>query len=297
MSGARKLRAYPKCAPWCRRAVGNELTFAERPTRGYNCLEITFAICRNHIMPIHDWTRVPAGLFHHFHQDWTIELTRALNRGCLPKGVAALVEQRLGPREGDVLAIETRAIRPAPAEGGVATAPPPVARIVRRTESGFFSDRANRVVIKHHLGRIIAVIEVVSPGNKDSRASLREFVEKTVDFLRAGIHVLVIDLFPPTARDPSGIHKEIWDEFVEETFAFPPGKDRIVASYKSGAERVAYIEPLAVDDELPDMALFLSSELHIATPLESTYRTAWEASPLELRTAVETGLLPDADDV
>jgi hypothetical protein len=31
-------------------------------------------------MPIHDWTRVPVGLFHHFHQDWTIEIARDLNR-------------------------------------------------------------------------------------------------------------------------------------------------------------------------------------------------------------------------
>jgi hypothetical protein len=40
-----------------------------------------------------------------------------------------------------------------------------------------------RIVVKHDLGRIIAVIEIVSPGNKDSRAALRDFVEKTVDFL------------------------------------------------------------------------------------------------------------------
>ncbi len=36
-------------------------------------------------MPIHDWTRVPAGLFHHFHQDWSIEIARTLNRGRLPR--------------------------------------------------------------------------------------------------------------------------------------------------------------------------------------------------------------------
>ena len=35
-------------------------------------------------MPIHDWTRVDAGLFHDFHQDWTIELSRSLNAGLLP---------------------------------------------------------------------------------------------------------------------------------------------------------------------------------------------------------------------
>lgn len=246
-------------------------------------------------MPIHDWTRVPAGLFHHFHQDWTVEIARALNRGRLPMGIAALVEQRLGPREADVLTIEGRAIQPHYEQGGIATVPPPAARIVRRTESGSFSDRANRVVVKHHLGRIIAVIEVVSPANKDGRASLRDFVENTVDFLRSGIHVMVVDLFPPTSRDPFGIHKAIWDEFVDEPFAFPQGKDRIVVSYKAGVERVAYIEPLALGDALPEMALFLSSEFHVATPMESSYATAWEASPQELRAAVETGFVPQSE--
>ena len=62
-------------------------------------------------MPIHDWTKVPAGLFHHFHQDWSIEIARTLNRGRLPQGVSALVEQRAGPREADVLAIESKAAR------------------------------------------------------------------------------------------------------------------------------------------------------------------------------------------
>lgn len=58
-------------------------------------------------MPIHDWTRLPGGLFHHFHQDWSIEIARELNRGRLPRGLSALVEQRSGPREADVLTIES----------------------------------------------------------------------------------------------------------------------------------------------------------------------------------------------
>ena len=45
-------------------------------------------------MPIHDWTRVDAGLFHDFHQDWTIELRRSLNAGRLPPGFVALAVNR-----------------------------------------------------------------------------------------------------------------------------------------------------------------------------------------------------------
>jgi hypothetical protein len=250
-------------------------------------------------MPIHNWARVPSGLFHDFHQSWSIRMKDALNAGRLPKGLAALVEQRAGPRESDVLSIETRA-RTLGAEGnwgeGVVTAERPATRIVRRTTKAFYAERANRVVVRHHLGRIVAVIEIVSPGNKDGRAALRDFVEKTIDLLRAGIHVLIIDLFPPTPRDPFGIHKAIWDEIEEEDFALPEGKDRILASYAAGeGERSAYVETVGVGNELPDMPLFLTDGLHIRVPLEPTYGATWDACPEEMRLAVETGMMPEPD--
>ena len=166
---------------------------------------------------------------------------------------------------------------------------------MRRAAKQPYASRANRVVVRHHLGRIVAVIEIVSPGNKDGRAALRDFVEKTIGFLRAGIHVLIVDLFPPTPRDPFGIHKAVWDEIEEEDFTFPAGKDRTVVSYQAGSECVAYIEPLAVGDELPDMALFLAGDLHVMTPLQATYQAAWAAGPEALRVAVETGVVPDPD--
>jgi hypothetical protein len=247
-------------------------------------------------MPMHDWTRVPAGLFHHFHQSWSIRIADALNAGVLPRGLAALVEQRAGLREPDVLAIEGReAIGRSEIEhdGGVTIADRPSTRIVRRSTRAIYSGRANRIVVRHHLGRIVAVMEIISPGNKDSRAALRDLVEKTLDFLRSGIHVLIIDLFPPTPRDPSGIHKAIWDEIEEEDFRLPAGKDRIFVSYETGRERVAYIEPVGVGDVLPEMPLVLDHALHVQVPLESTYQATWNALPEEMRRAVESGELPD----
>ena len=245
-------------------------------------------------MPLHDWSRVPSGLFHHFHQDWSVELTRSLNRGLLPKGLSALVEQRAGPKEPDVLAIEEYAGRPAiDAGGGLATLERPVTRIIRRTTKQIYATRANRIVVRHHLGRIVAVIEIVSPGNKDSRAALRDFVEKSIDFLQKGIHLLVVDLFPPTAVDPFGIHKAIWDEILLEDFTFPDAKNRTLVSYDAGREKIAYIETVGVGDELPEMPLMLTSDLHVKVPLESTYQTAWQLSPESYRHAVETGEIPD----
>ena len=83
-------------------------------------------------MPLHDWSRIPAGLFHDFHQTWSIQIKLALNAGILPKGLSALVEQRSGSRESDVLAIESLG-RPRSefvTDGGVATLVPPVTRFV-----------------------------------------------------------------------------------------------------------------------------------------------------------------------
>jgi hypothetical protein len=76
---------------------------------------------------------------------------------------------------------------------------------------------------------------------------------------------------------------------------FPPGKDRILVSYEAGATTRAFGEPVGVGECLPDMALFLMRGIHIKVPLEATYQTSWDACPEEMRKAVETGILPEAD--
>jgi hypothetical protein len=245
-------------------------------------------------MPIHDWSPVPSGLFHHFHQDWSVEISRCLNRGRLPKGMSALVEQRAGPKEPDVLAIESipASAKPSKPDGVVSVLERPGARIIRRANRQIYATIANRVVIRHQLGRIVAIIEIVSPGNKDTRAALRDFVEKTIQFLQKGVHVLIIDLFPPSAQDPFGIHKAIWDEIMVEDFAFPDAGDRVVASYDAGEEKIAYVETLGVGDRLPDIPLMLIGDLFVKVPLEESYMTTWELSPEPYRQAIETGEYP-----
>ena len=120
-------------------------------------------------------------------------------------------------------------------------------------------------------------------------------MDKTIALLRAGIHVVIIDLFLPTERDPFGIHKAIWDEIEEEDFVFPAGKDRILVSYETGGVHAAYVEPVGVGDALPDMPLFLPNDLHVTTPLEANYQAEWDASPDELRIAVETRVLASTE--
>ena len=47
-------------------------------------------------MPVHDWTKVDAGIFHDFHTAWVIEIRNILNNGFLPEGYYALAEQHAG---------------------------------------------------------------------------------------------------------------------------------------------------------------------------------------------------------
>ena len=112
-------------------------------------------------------------------------------------------------------------------------------------------------------------------------------VEKSADLLRQGVHLLVIDLFPPGKRDPQGIHKAIWDQIEEEELELPAGKPLTLASYEAGPEYVAYVEFIGVGDELPQMPLFLKPGIYVPSPLEATYQAAWQAVPRRWRRVLE----------
>ena len=141
-------------------------------------------------MPIHDWSRVDAGVFHHFHQTWIIEICNTLNAGRLPPGFFALAEQVLSGPIPDVVTPGRchSPINPSQAAGGVAVADrPPKARFVTSAEVDRYARKANRILIKHPLGAVVAVIEIVSPGNKSSGHAVRSFVRKAEDLLRQGV--------------------------------------------------------------------------------------------------------------
>ena len=239
-------------------------------------------------MPIHDWTRVRANRFHDFHQTWTIALCNALNMDRLPSGYFAVVAQRTRAPEPDVLTFDLTP--PAtPTLGGVAVEEvPPKAQFITHTEAAGYARKANRITVHHPDGDVVAVIEVVSPGNKDSRHAIRAFARKAIEFLQAGVHLLIVDLFPPSRRDPQGIHKVIWDRLHDEPFTLPADKPLTMAAYAAGTKTVAYVQPVAVGDNLPDMPIFLTADRYVPCPLEATYQTAWEQFPAPLKGPLES---------
>jgi hypothetical protein len=243
-------------------------------------------------MAIHDWTRVDVGIFHDFHHEWISTIKRALNAGLLPPDYYALAEQIAGGFGPDVLTPES--IRAEPAQAGddattpgngtgnsvaLATVPPKV-RFTATAEPQAYARKRSRIAIRHSSGdQVVAMLEIVSPGNKGSRHALRSFVAKAVELLDAGIHLLVVDLFPPGPRDPQGIHKAIWSEIVDDDFQLPPDESVTLVAYSAGEVKRAFIEPVTAGATLPDMPLFLEPGRYVPVPLEATYQSAFAAVP------------------
>src|SRR5690348_614933 len=82
---------------------------------------------RRRMMPMHDWTRVPAGIFHAFHHRWISAISDVLNAGILPPEFSALPEQQTAGLGPDVLTLQTKT-NDGSSEDAVATATALVAR-------------------------------------------------------------------------------------------------------------------------------------------------------------------------
>jgi hypothetical protein len=237
-------------------------------------------------MPLHDWSRQPAGNYHAFHNSWIAELQKALNRGLLPPGFMALGEQIAGEFGPDVLTLRTQEAAARPITGGILLAERPPAvrhRYEAPSEALRYAAKRRTVVIRHVSDQaIVAVIEIVSPGNKQSRSAVQTFVEKLSAFLARGVHVMIIDPFPPGVHDRTGLTPLIWEQVCGEALTAEECES-LVASYQAGSPMMAFVEPIPSGSPLPEMPLFLTPEVYVNVPLEATYQAAWEGMPAEIQ--------------
>jgi len=211
---------------------------------------------------MHDWTRVAVGVFHAFHHEWISEISRALNQGLLPADHYALPEQIAAGIGLDVLTLQG-------------------------DEAAFYRRRKSSVVVRHSSGdRVVAMIEIVSPGNKSNQQDFRAFVDKACELLERRIHLLIIDPFPPGPRDPHGVHAAIWAQIEDHSYQPPAGQPLTLVAYECDLMTRAYIEPTAVGQSLPAMPLFLEPNGCIKIPLEESYTTAFAALPKRWRSVL-----------
>jgi hypothetical protein len=209
-------------------------------------------------------------------------------QGVLPPDYYALVEQHAAGFGPDILTLQGHHNgEDAPASetkseriGGVVLAEPRI-QPTAEAELGFYRRKQSSISIRHVSDDdIIAMIEIVSPGNKSGRHAMPAFVEKAAALLDRQIHLLIVDLFPPGKRDPHGIHGQIWQEISNEEYTCPANKPLTLVSYESRTLVRAYVVRLDVGDVLADMPLFLESDkANVEVPLEATYQTAFADVP------------------
>jgi hypothetical protein len=287
-------------------------------------------VSEDNVMGVHDWSRVDDGTFHHFHHSWIEEIQRALNGGLLPEWLYALAEQQVSEFGPDVLALQApdAAGRTVPEKGsdplrqfengssfdlppkgqtpfraasessesggdtGLLVAPPRVAMTVQGSQD-FYTQRQKSVAIRHASDdRIVAIVEVVSPGNKSSQHRLDAFVRKACSLLRQGIHLLVLDLHLPTRRGPDGIHGAIWNiigSSSDDDYHQPAEKPLTLVAYQARlyAGVTAYVEPIAIGDLLREMPLYVTTEGYVSVPLQETYNRAFAALPRRWASVLE----------
>jgi hypothetical protein len=135
--------------------------------------------------------------------------------------------------------------------------------------------------------RIVALLEIISPGNKDRASAVAAIVDKVDSALDWGIHILVADLFPAGKHDPRGIHGAIWEHYGAIEYVVPRDHPLTLVSYRSTAVVEAYVEHLAVGDHLIDIPLFLDADFYVNVPLEATYQTAYRGVPAFFREVLD----------
>jgi hypothetical protein len=238
-------------------------------------------------MPVHDWSRVEAGVYHHFHNLWISRLSDALNSGLLPAEYYALVEQHAGQYVPDILTLHASSAQPPPGKkstpglngGNVLTISKSPPRARQQLVAATYRRLRRTLAIRHTSGhRLVAIIEITSPANKDRPGAVAELVRKIVELLHHGVHVLLVDVFACGRYDRPGLHEQIWAE-VDGASPQRESEPVTLASYVAAEPMRAYVERVKYGEVLPEMPVFLTVEHYVLVPLERAYEQAWAGVP------------------
>ncbi|MEZ6034767.1 MAG: DUF4058 family protein [Planctomycetaceae bacterium] len=242
-------------------------------------------------MPIHDWTKIFDGAFHDFHQAWVFSIKSSLNKGLLPPGYYASMEQVVNGPNADVVTLDrwqstagTKSSKRVQDAGGIAVADcPPRTKYQYEADRRQYANKADQVAIRHASDhRLIAVIEVISPGNKNNRRALDAFRRKIDLLLDQRVHLLLIDILPPGPVDPDGlpVALSVTDPAdVPVVTAAEPYSLLSVRCAEDSDLLGGFVEIVGRNQPLPEMPLFLSEDHYVNVPLESTYLRAWDELP------------------
>lgn len=247
-------------------------------------------------MPLLDHFRPPIALHHQwasFHARWAVALADDLNRR-LPRRFLAENQVQLGRRvEADVVEFDQEYSREEEpgghfsSNGGggavVAVAPEVYAPPAPAMSIGVvFQDAIEvRVYDQARDRRVVAVIELVSPANKDRPDERETFALKSLGYLKAGIGLVVLDIV-------TDMDFNLHDEIVrasrsDDRFRMPASPATYAVAYRPvhrNGENLLDIWPheFRVGAPLPTVPLALKGYGCVPVDLEATYTEACERS-------------------
>jgi hypothetical protein len=220
------------------------------------------------LTPLHSWES--------FHGRWANAIADALDR-TLPGRFFAEVQVHWGTRiEAGVAEFEwSEAHEGANGAGGgvaVQTWAPPAAT---QTVDVVFPDDIEVEVFDLRDGkRLVAVIELISPRNKDREEARRAFAAKCLAYLQRGIGLIIVDIV--TARS-GNLHQDLLEMLGQAgAAALPPDTPLYAVAYRPAHRKESnqldlWPVPLALGQPLPLLPLALRGAFFVPVDLEATY--------------------------
>jgi hypothetical protein len=217
-----------------------------------------------------------------FHSSWATKLADALTERWLPPNYIAEEHAHLGPSVEIDVATFTRESSASSQDEGPAVATtdtkvwsPPAADAVF---PAVFPDTFEVRVLSTDTGpKLVAAIELISPGNKDRPSERRAFATKVASYLYQGISVIIVDIV--TSRR-ANLHNEVLRVMeAADTLQLPPETSLYAVAYRplrrsQGDEIDVWRSPLALGAALPTLPLGLRADLVIPVDFEATYAEA-----------------------
>ena len=241
-------------------------------------------------MPLLDHFRAPLDRhwsWESFHSTWANSIRDALNRQ-LPRRYFALVQLHLGSRvEADVAEFEKLSGNGnggdgKAAAGGVAveTWAPPKALVAHAV---FPDDLEVQILDQDDDARLVGVVELVSPRNKDRPESRRAFAVKTAAYLQRGVGLITLDVV--TIRQ-FNLHNELVDLVnFGPSLRMPDDISLYGVGYhpvrREDANQIdIWPMPLTIGQTLPLIPLGLRGGVIVPLDVEAAYTDARQRSRL-----------------
>ena len=233
-------------------------------------------------MPLRDHFRPPVSLkatWDALHGGWPMVIVQQLRKS-LPQGYVAAPTAHPGSQiEVDVATYENDdapRLQKASDEGGVATAVWAPAEPTLAVETAVPEDDEYEVrIYDAERGRqLVAVIEIVSPGNKDRPEKRNTFVGKCAALLRSGVAVSVVDVITPRQVNLYADLMTFVGHPDPTMSADVPYLYAASCRWLRGEKRATlqgWSHALAVGRPLPTLPLWLAEKLVVPLDLEQSY--------------------------